>query len=150
MTTEAPSSAWRTAINAEASRTDAGPVSATAALANSRLAALSRCFRPTVNYQLIDQAAIWCDVGEKPPHPLRRGAPSFGLGFSEPGHVGHAWMVSADQDLANIAAKVGGSVLVEWLPTTSTVVTSPENQRDFLRRGLLPPPQHPLDHLDPR
>jgi hypothetical protein len=64
MTADAPSSAWRTAINAEASRTDARLLSATAAPANRRLATFGRCFRPAVNDQLIDQAAIWRNVSK--------------------------------------------------------------------------------------
>src|SRR2546430_602616 len=64
MTTDAPSSAWRIAINAQAPRTDAGVLSATAAPANRRLATFSRCFRPTVVDQLVDQAATWYDVSE--------------------------------------------------------------------------------------
>lgn len=98
MTTDAPSSAWRTAIRAEASRTDAGGVSATAAPANCRLASLSSYFRPAVSDQLVYQAAIRRNVSEKPPHTLRRGAAPFNLGFGELGYVGHVRMVSAGQD----------------------------------------------------
>lgn len=87
------------------SRTDAGLLSATAAPANRRLATFGRCFRPAVSDQLIDQAAIRRNVSEKPPHPLRGGTTTFDLGFGELGHVGHARMVSADQDPTIIAAK---------------------------------------------
>lgn len=48
-----------------ASRTDTGRVLAFAAPANSRLATLSRCFRPAVSDQLVDQAAIRRDVKAK-------------------------------------------------------------------------------------
>jgi hypothetical protein len=74
----------------EASRTDAGGVSATAAPANRRLAILSGCFRSAVSDQLVNQPAIWCDISEKPPHPLCCGAAPFDLGFGEAGRVGHA------------------------------------------------------------
>jgi hypothetical protein len=107
MTTDAPSSAWRTAIRAEASRTDAGLLSATAASANRRLATLSGCLRPTVCDQLVDQAAIWRHVSKQASHPLRCGATSFDLGFGELGHMGHARNVSTDQDLTTIATRLG-------------------------------------------
>lgn len=96
ITTEAPSSAWRTAINAEASRTDAGTLSATAPPANRRLAILGRCFCSTIRDQLVDQAAIRRNISEQPPHPLRCSTSPVDLGLGELGRVGHAWMVSAD------------------------------------------------------
>lgn len=92
MTTEAPSSPWRTAISAEASRTDAGPLSATAAATGCRFATFGRCFGPAISDQLVDQASIWCNVREETPHPLCCGAATFDLGFGELGrtcHVGH-------------------------------------------------------------
>lgn len=88
-TIDAPSSAWRTAIRAEASRTHAGTVSATAAPTNRRPAALGRCFRPAIGNQLVDQAAIRRNVGEKPPHPLRCGATPADLGLGELGCLCH-------------------------------------------------------------
>lgn len=145
MTTDAPSSAWRTAINAEASRTDAGVLSATAAPANRRLATFGRCFRAAVSDQLIDQASIWRNVSEKPTHPLRRGTPPFDLRFGELGHVGHAWMVSADQDQTTIAAKLDyPSASADWngpcsasRATISSSVASRSSFSSIVRQAVL-------------
>jgi len=78
----------------EASRTDAGSPSTTAAPETRRLATLGLCFGPAVGYQLIDQAATWRHIGEKSPHPLGCGAATFDLGFRELGRVSHALIVS--------------------------------------------------------
>jgi hypothetical protein len=152
MTTEAPSSAWRTAIRAEASRTDAGPLSATAASANRRLATLSRCFRPAVSDQLVDQAAIRRNISKQASHPLCCGVAPFDLGLGELGHVGHVRMVSADHDPTTVAAKArlplaicalerpmlclqGGDLLLGSVALVLRKHCLPENVLDF--RGML-------------
>jgi hypothetical protein len=92
MTTEAPSSPWSTAISAEASRTDAGLLSATATPTSRRFAPFGGCFCLPISDQLVDQASIWCNVREETAHPLSCGAATFDLGFGELGrtcHVGH-------------------------------------------------------------
>jgi hypothetical protein len=72
---------------------------AAAAPANCRLSTLGRCLGLAVGDQLLDQAAIWCNIGEKPAHPLRCRAAPFDLGFRELGHVGHIRLISIDQTL---------------------------------------------------
>jgi hypothetical protein len=96
-------------MSAEASRTDAGTLSATAAAANRRLATFGRCFPSPVRNQLIDQAAIWCDVSEKTSHPLRSSAATFNLGFVELSHACHTRTVSADQDPECLLAADNGA-----------------------------------------
>jgi hypothetical protein len=83
-----------TAINADASRTDARTASATGALGASRaLASLGSSFGPTICDQLIDQAAIWCHIGKKPVHPLGRRSAAFDLRLGKLDRVSHAGMV---------------------------------------------------------
>ena len=129
MTTDAPSSAWSTAISAEASRTDAGSPSATAAPATRGLATLGLCFGPAVGDQLIDQAAIWRHIGEKPPHPLGCGAATFYLGFREPGGMGHALIVSPPP--ASL------SILILNFPPPRSVLSGPILIRDLPALGSI-------------
>jgi hypothetical protein len=77
------------AINSEASRTDAGRLSATAAPTDRRFAIFGHCFSPAISDQLVHQASIWCDIREKSPHPLRCGAPTVDLGLGELGRACH-------------------------------------------------------------